>query len=105
VRVAVFPPDSSIDEAAAAAYKASMQATYGEQDESASTAIPGMHRTDTIDIVTVVDGEIWVVMDEGETCLRAGDSLVQRGTRHAWQNRSDKPCTVSTVMMRVQPAS
>lgn len=98
VRTAVFPPDSTIDESSSADYQASMKAIYGDQGE-ASSAIPGMHSTETIDIVTVVDGEIWVVMEEGETCLRTGDCLVQRGTRHAWQNRSDRPCTLSTVMM------
>jgi len=100
VRIAVFPPDSAIDESAAAEYKASMQAIYGEQERTRSSGeVPGMHSTETIDIVTVVEGEIWAVMEDGETCLRAGDTMVQRGTRHAWQNRSARPCTLSTVMM------
>jgi hypothetical protein len=99
VRLAVFPPDSSIDPGAKAEYEATLAATYGDQGGSIS-AVPGMHRTETIDVVTIVDGEIWMVMDDGETCLRTGDTLVQRATRHAWQNRSDGPCTMSTVMMR-----
>jgi mannose-6-phosphate isomerase-like protein (cupin superfamily) len=101
VRLAVFPPDSDIDPDAKAAYEASLASIYGEQGDGASSQVPGMHRTETVDVVTVVDGEIWMVMDEGETCLRAGDTLVQRGTRHAWQNRSDRPCTLSTVMLPV----
>jgi len=98
VRLAVFPPDSALDEATSADYQASMAAIYGDQGDSRSE-VPGMHVTETIDVVTVVDGEIWAVMEDGETCLRAGDTLVQRGTRHAWQNRSDQPCTLSTVML------
>ncbi len=99
VRMAVFPPDASIDAEARAAYEASLAQVYGDQGEQGHS-VPGMHRTETIDIVTVVDGELWMVLDDGETCLRAGDTLIQRGTRHAWQNRSDKPCTISTVMVR-----
>ena len=76
-----------------------MQEIYGDQGDPSPGEVAGMHRTDTIDIVTVVDGEIWVVMEEGETPLQAGDCLVQRGTRHAWRNRSDRPCTLATTML------
>ena len=99
VRIAVFPPDKDIDAADAAAYEAAMQEIYGDQGDPSPGEVAGMHRTDTIDIVTVVDGEIWVVMEEGETPLQAGDCLVQRGTRHAWRNRSDRPCTLATTML------
>ncbi|NKQ55505.1 cupin domain-containing protein [Amycolatopsis sp. K13G38] len=100
VRLAVFPPDEDVDGAGAAAYQAAMHQIYGDQGNAGgSAAIPGMHRTDTVDVVTVVDGEIWVVLEEGETLLRAGDTLVQRGTRHAWRNRSDRPCTLATTMI------
>ena len=58
-----------------------------------------MHRTDTIDYIVVISGEIVVVMEEGEAVLRAGDVLIQRGTAHAWSNRSDKPCMMLAVMM------
>ena len=99
VRIAVFPPDKDIDAADAAAYEAAMQEIYGDQGDPPPGEVAGMHRTDTIDIVTVVDGEIWVVMEEGETPHQAGDCLVQRGTRHAWRNRSDRPCTLATTML------
>src|SRR3954447_8180199 len=51
---------------------------------------PGFHATDTIDYAVCLEGEIWAVLDEGETLMRAGDVLIQRGTFHAWSNRSDK---------------
>ena len=98
IRTTVFPPDSSISPEAAAEYAASMAAIYGEQG-SDGPAVPGMHSTETVDVMTVIDGEIWCVMEEEETALRAGDTMVQRGTRHAWQNRSDRPTTVVTVML------
>ncbi|WP_172652782.1 cupin domain-containing protein [Rhodococcus opacus] len=98
VRTTVFPPDSSISAEAAAAYAAAMADIYGPGN-AAGGAVPGMHTTETIDVMTVIDGEIWAVMEEGEAVLRAGDTMVQRGTRHAWQNRSDRPTTVVTTMM------
>lgn len=64
---------------------------------------PGMHRTDTVDYAVVVSGEIWAVLDDGETLLRAGDCLVQRGTSHAWSNRSDRPCRVAFVLVSAEP--
>jgi mannose-6-phosphate isomerase-like protein (cupin superfamily) len=99
VRVTIFPPDSSISADAAAAYAASMEQIYGPQSSEGPT-IPGMHRTDTLDVMTVIDGELVMIMEDGsETVLRSGDSVVQRGTRHAWSNRSDRPTKVVTTMM------
>jgi len=60
---------------------------------------PGMHRTDTLDYAIVLEGEIWSVMDEGETLLRAGDVLIQRGTNHAWANRSQKTARIAFVLI------
>jgi hypothetical protein len=42
-------------------------------------------------------------MDEGETLMRAGDTLVQRGTNHAWANRSDAPCLVAFILVSAKP--
>jgi uncharacterized cupin superfamily protein len=58
-----------------------------------------MHATDTVDYAIVLEGEIWSVMDEGETLLRAGDVLIQRGTNHAWANRSDKTARIAFILM------
>jgi len=60
---------------------------------------PGMHATDTIDYAIVLSGEIYAVMDEGETLLRAGDILIQRGTNHAWSNRSNDFCRIAFVLI------
>ena len=60
---------------------------------------PGMHKTETIDFGVVLSGEIWLELDEGEVHLEAGDSVVQRGTMHAWRNRSDAPCIMSFVLI------
>lgn len=60
---------------------------------------PGMHRTETVDYAIVLEGEIWAVMDEGETLMRAGDVLIQRGTNHAWANRSDRTARIAFVLI------
>ncbi|NSZ60062.1 cupin domain-containing protein (plasmid) [Agrobacterium tumefaciens] len=60
---------------------------------------PGMHRTDSIDYGVVLDGEIWLEVDDGrEVQLKAGDTIVQLGGRHAWRNKSDRTTTVAFVL-------
>jgi len=61
---------------------------------------PGMHTTDTIDYEFVVSGEIVLELDDGvEVELKAGDTVIQNGTRHAWRNRSSEPCTMVVVLI------
>lgn len=50
---------------------------------------PGMHRTQTIDYGIMIEGELTLLLDDDEVTLRPGDVVVQRGTDHAWENRSD----------------
>ena len=63
----------------------------------------GFHKTSSIDYAIVLDGEIWALMDEGERLMKAGDVLVQRGTSHAWSNRTDKPVRVAFVLIDARP--
>jgi quercetin dioxygenase-like cupin family protein len=49
-----------------------------------------MHRTQTLDYVVVIEGEAVLILDDSEVILKRGDVVVQRGTDHAWENRSDK---------------
>ena len=59
-----------------------------------------MHRTETVDVAVVLDGETWLLLDDGsETRMTAGDSIVQRGTNHAWANRSDRPVRMVFVLL------
>jgi quercetin dioxygenase-like cupin family protein len=64
---------------------------------------PGMHRTETIDYVIVIEGEIEMDMDDSTVKLKAGDVMVQRGTNHAWANRSDKRARVAFVLIDAKP--
>jgi mannose-6-phosphate isomerase-like protein (cupin superfamily) len=60
---------------------------------------PGMHRTETIDFLVVVSGEIELVLERDRVRLSPGDCVVQRGTWHAWENTSDEPCVIVGLML------
>ncbi|WP_158602114.1 cupin domain-containing protein [Pararobbsia silviterrae] len=60
---------------------------------------PLVHRTRTIDYIVVLEGEIDMMLDEGEVHLRAGDTLIQRGTNHGWINRGTAPCRVAIIFI------
>ena len=60
---------------------------------------PLMHQTDTLDYIIIISGEIYLIVDEEETLLKAGDIVIQRGTNHAWSNRSGKVCRVVFVLI------
>ena len=55
----------------------------------------GMRKTRTLDFCLILEGEITLVLDTEEVHLKAGDTVVQRGTHHAWSNRSIRPCVVA----------
>jgi mannose-6-phosphate isomerase-like protein (cupin superfamily) len=73
-------------------------------DEQASTVRadsphPLMHRTESVDYGIVIEGEMTLVLDEGEVLLKPGSVVIQRGTNHAWANRSAQPCRMLFVLI------
>ena len=64
---------------------------------------PGFHATDTVDYAICLEGEVWAVLDEDETLMRPGDVLIQRGTYHAWSNRSDRACRMLFILIDAEP--
>ncbi|MGD0023814.1 MAG: cupin domain-containing protein [Xanthobacteraceae bacterium] len=62
-----------------------------------------MHRTETIDYIAVLAGEIDMNMDDSTVKLRAGDVMVQRGTNHAWVNRGKEPARLAIVLIDAKP--
>jgi mannose-6-phosphate isomerase-like protein (cupin superfamily) len=60
---------------------------------------PQMHRTESIDYGIVISGEITLVLDKGQTLLKQGDVVIQRGTNHAWANKSGKPCRMLFILV------
>ena len=58
-----------------------------------------MHRTKSIDYGIVLEGEIWMILDDSEVLLKQGDVVVQRGTDHAWENRSGTVCRMAFILI------
>lgn len=106
LRVVEFPPDrvwmQKADRESAFASMGSSGAAALARDASAARH-PMMHRTKSLDYAIVLSGEIWALMDKGETKMTVGDILVQRGTNHAWANRSRKPCLVAFILVDAHP--
>ena len=68
--------------------------------EMAPGAESPMHRTETLDVGIVLEGETWLLLDDGsETRVGVGDAVVQRGTNHAWSNRADVPVRMVFVLI------
>ncbi|TRW16795.1 cupin domain-containing protein [Glacieibacterium frigidum] len=66
---------------------------------SANSRHAMMHRTETIDYGIVLDGELVLIVDEGETVVRQGDIVIQRGTNHGWANRSGRNCRIAFILI------
>lgn len=96
IPAARVPPPANIDLAQARAEADTvLPGLLGTMERDNS----GMHRSDTIDFIYVLEGEIVLELDEGqEVTLRSGDTAVQNGTRHAWRNRSGKECRLLVCM-------
>jgi quercetin dioxygenase-like cupin family protein len=86
-----MPPDSVLDE---------LRQKLPGMLEVLEPDSPGMHTSDTIDFVHIVSGEIWLELDDGaQRQLRAGDCVIQNGTRHAWRNASTEPCVMAVALI------
>ena len=103
-RIIAYPPDAE--------RVAALERERGAQDDGSgrSAALdrgnprhPGFHKTNSVDYAIVLSGEICALMDEGEVLLKTGDVLVQRGTNHAWSNRSNEPAYVAFVLVDAAP--
>ena len=98
IRVTDFAPDTQ------GAYSAEDLRRRGcKTTPERSAQHPGFHATDTVDYAMCVEGEIWAVLDDDETLMRPGDVLIQRGTYHAWSNRSDRACRMLFVLIDAEP--
>jgi quercetin dioxygenase-like cupin family protein len=61
------------------------------------------HRTDSIDYIAVISGEIDMELDDSTVHLKAGDVMVQRGTIHNWVNRGTAPCVLAVILIDAKP--
>jgi quercetin dioxygenase-like cupin family protein len=98
LRVVEFPPEVPLDPADNAKVLAEMGIAPPSGGRRAPTHAH-MHATDSVDYAIVIEGEIDMLLDEGEVHLNTGDILVQQGTNHAWVNRGDRPCKIAFVLI------
>jgi hypothetical protein len=97
-RVVTFPPDDSFRGRIGAQEVAAFFHAMGSPAAStyaANAPHPYMQKTRTLDFCLVLEGEITLVLDTAEVHLKAGDTVIQRGTNHAWSNRSTRPCRIA----------
>ena len=102
IRMVDIPPDS--DDFLAHGAERMKDAFTQIGDAAASTVKansphPLMHRTESVDYGVVLDGEMTLVLDDSEVLLRQGDVVIQRGTNHAWANRSGRLCRMLFVLV------
>ena len=100
IRILDIPPD---DGTVAALPRAAVEALFEAIGAGHALAKdpphPLMHRTETVDYGIVLEGELVLILDESETLVRAGDIVVQRGTSHAWANRSESNARIAFVLV------
>jgi hypothetical protein len=103
IRVLDIPPD---DASFASLTAQQIQAHFAAVGAADAPAHAGgamrhafMHRTETIDYGIVIEGELTLIMDVGETVVHAGDIVIQRGTSHGWANRSNRNCRIVFVLI------
>lgn len=102
IRFVDIPPDTDDFLAHGAAV---MHDAFTQIGDSAASTVksdsphPLMHRTESVDYGVVIDGELTLVLDDSEVLLRPGSVVVQRGTNHAWANRSGKPCRMLFILV------
>lgn len=103
IRVLDIPPDdprfAEMTPEEARAHFAEVGAADASSFEGKESRHAHMHRTETIDYGIVLEGEIVLIMDEGETTVGPGDIVVQRGTNHGWANRTDKNCRIAFILI------
>jgi hypothetical protein len=100
LRIIDIPPEPKDPAERERSIRATFAKLYKDADHRADSKVhPGMHITDTVDYALVISGEIYAVMEAGETLMKAGDVLIQRGTNHAWSNRSDDFCRIAFVLL------
>ena len=60
---------------------------------------PAMHKTDTIDYIILLEGDVTLILDKEEVDIKPHDVVVQRGTNHAWVNNGNNPALLIAVLI------
>jgi len=99
LRVIDFPPCPGDPKERRRQASASLDMLFADAGHEPGHPKPGMHITRSVDYAIVLSGTITAVMDIGETELAAGDILIQRGTNHAWENRTKQMSRVAFILV------
>lgn len=103
IRVLDIPPEDtsigSLTPEEAKAHFAEVGAADASSHSGSGSRHAFMHRTETVDYGIVLEGELTLILDVGETVVRAGDIVIQRGTNHGWANRSGKHCRIAFILI------
>lgn len=78
---------------------AAMQKALPGLADTMTKGRPGMHRTKSVDMIIIMEGACVLQLDPGEVTLKAGDTLIESGTLHAWTNPFDEPCRFLAVVI------
>ncbi len=101
LRIVEFPPDSAWRNQADS--KAAFDSIGAGHAKDGSNADPMMHTTASVDYLIVLKGEIYAILEAGETLLRPGDIMIQRGTNHSWSVRGTEPCILAAILINAKP--
>lgn len=103
IRILDIPPDGdrleNVSPEEAKAHFAEVGAGEASSHTGESSRHARMHRTQTIDYGIVLEGELVLILDEGETVCHPGDIIIQRGTNHGWANRSNSNCRIAFILI------
>jgi len=88
-------PDEMMQEIAAEAFE-KIGAAHHRVDTSKH---PAMHKTETIDYIILLKGDVTLILDEEDVDLKPFDVVVQRGTNHAWVNNGTEPALLIAVLI------
>ena len=67
------------------------------------SALPDLHRSDTLDWMTVLSQPVELVLEAESLQLEPGDCVVQGGVAHAWRSVGDGPGLLGALMLRPAP--
>ena len=96
----VLPVPSGVTPAELAAfYDSSFQAMVKHNVRPDNTRHPGMHRTETLDFIIIIEGQVQLILDDEDRLLGPGDVVVQRGTNHGWSCVGDTPALLVAILI------
>ena len=104
IRIADVPPETEVTRAIDPGRARELFKDMGNEGAStfgagANKRHPFMHRTESVDYAFVLTNEIYLILDDSEVLLTAGDAVIQRGTNHAWSNRTQHVTRMLYVLM------